>query len=135
MQLSHLIRLPLLIREILDHYMYYLPHREMMKRLNEEYGKKVEKQYNCTVFWKPTMRIINMLITTRRTKSIIRSYCTKNIISRLPPKYRYTSGLNHPNGYKFKRLFPTSKMVFFDYITHNKKPNKSTEPYYNNPDY
>jgi hypothetical protein len=141
MQLSHPIILPLLIREILDHYMYYLPHRERMKRLNQDYKNNVDNQVNYLLIWRPTSKLICMIHPLRPQRSIrcYREQSRRNIpekIFRLPPKFKYSSGLNHPNGYKFKQLFSTSKMMFFDYITHNKKPNKSTEPdYYNNPDY
>jgi hypothetical protein len=147
------MQLPCLIREILDYYRYTIPQRERMKRLKEEYNKTVIRDKYCdrVLVWKRSNLTISDHSANENRNGYYSSY--RNAVfsfrkrsdhdlfgqmetSKLPPKYRYSSGLNHPNGYKFKRLFPTSKMMFFDYITHNKKPNKSTEPdYYYNPDY
>lgn len=145
------MQLPLLIMEILDYYRYTIPQRERMKRLHEEYESKVwfYRYENISEYslgwegWGISLPIV--ILSDDRPDNIYEYYgvyrCVRSFLrypserDYLPPKYVYSSGLNHPTGYKFKRLFPTSKMVFFDYITHNKKPNKSTESYYyNNPD-
>jgi hypothetical protein len=115
-------QLPLLIEEIIDYYR----HKGRMKRLNEEYCKKVNMiNYEEHLAWKEDqlsegIRVfldlvdINFYIDygiydsfeSGRLYRYITSFLRDSRkIACLPPKYVYTSGLNHPNGYKPKRIF------------------------------
>ncbi len=97
-----------------------------MKRLNEEYYKKVKMfNYEEQLGWKGDqssegLRVFLDLIDINydidfgiydsfeagRLYRYITSFLRDSTkIACLSPKYVYTSGLNHPNGYKPKRIF------------------------------
>lgn len=108
-------QLPLLIRVIIDYYR----HKERMKRLNKEYYKKIKiTEWDEALAWcedQSSERKFRDLVdinynidcgiydsfSAGRLYRYITSFLSDNRkICSLPPKYVYTSGMNHPRGYK-----------------------------------
>jgi hypothetical protein len=97
-------QLPLLITEILDYYRYTLPQRERMKRLNEEYRERVYVD-NIYLWWDDNIILAvfynDPLTRIRKMENFVTGHCYKDY---LPKYYNYSSGLNHPQGYKNKNF-------------------------------
>ncbi|MEX0595504.1 MAG: hypothetical protein WD512_03310 [Candidatus Paceibacterota bacterium] len=110
--------IPLLIREKVEFYYDRKQWLEMIKDVNEEYKEKVYHRsiHNnnstgnerlCSLMWDNGRRILNLNeYSYIPMKPHIRAiYSFKNVDEiiwyPLPKKYWYSSGLNHPRGYKY----------------------------------
>ena len=107
--------LPLLIKEKVEYYYYYNNWKDSIKRLHNQYKEKLQifddedgfiewkKHSSCTIDLFANT-ICNIGGKSHRRKHIreFRKFgnCQILPIARLPPKYKYSSGLNNPNGYK-----------------------------------
>ena len=101
------MQLPLLIREMIDYYRYTLPHKEKLKKLNQDYNENVSIEENNTMItrrnikWKKTGIPIIILSGPHFKKINYYSFLNINKWNSIPSKYyHYSSGLNNPNGYK-----------------------------------
>jgi len=104
--------LPQLIREKLEYYRYYVPHKAKMYELNKEYFSRIVTEFGlrlCTSRTNPihyyNQYVLVYIMYNRRD---MKQYTSKlNICGKqfpfdtilLPKLYFYSSGLNNPNGY------------------------------------
>jgi len=96
------IEIPLLIREKLDYYLYYVPVRRQMHLVIEEYLQCIISASDRSLIIQYTSQYI------RYNRRILTSLGTGGKIHMakydleeyyLPGRYFYSSGLNNPNGY------------------------------------
>ena len=91
--------LPQLIQETLDFYRW----RIQAKRLHDGYRRRVTAGTK-NVYWYNLRggdwKICRIVSTALYVTSIRRFVNKRSLIGPLPPRYYYSSGLNHPTAYK-----------------------------------
>jgi len=110
------MKLPKLIQEIIDYYLYHVPWKAMMIKVNKEYYDRC-----CLHLLSSGRTWLRIFTNGKKVPKIILGICCVNgqyirdprmdIRSflnefyvlpciKLPTKYYYSSGLNHPFAYK-----------------------------------
>jgi hypothetical protein len=98
-----MILLPLLIKEKVEYYYYFDKWKDLIKIMHNQYKCRVRLRFNnqC-VIWsggKKHYTILSVLDSIGIYKSRITNFDHEGK-GALPSKYYYSSGLNHPQGYK-----------------------------------